>query len=389
MNREFALPRTDGVSHARWPHLRALFPVTERCAYFNVAANAPIPTPVEQAIVGYLRDLADHGSAHYREWFATSKRARERAARLIGARADEIALVRNTSDGIATVAAGLEWRRGDNVVLVHGDFPANVYPWLKLREGGVEVRLVRPDDHRRFRPEQLLAACDERTKVIAVSFVGFASGFRCDLAAIAEMARPRGILLVVDAIQGLGALTLDVERDGIDFLAADGHKWLLTPEGIGIFYVRRDRLDRLRPPIVSWLSVKDPFDTEHYRGEMHDDARRFEFATPNTAGIYALDAALDLLLEATIPAIERRILDLTDRLVDGLRHRRCKVLSPRADRERSGIVSFDKPGVNPRDLESRLMEAGVQVALRGGAVRAAAHFYNDERDVERLLDALP
>lgn len=366
-----------------------MFPVTERYAYFNVAANAPIPVPVERAIAGYHRDLADHGSANYLQWFATARRARERAANLIGAAPTEIALVRNTSDGLSTIANGLEWRRGDNVVLVHGDFPANVYPWLKLREGGVEVRLVRPDDHHRIRPEQLIAACDTRTRVVAVSFVGFASGFRLDLRALAEMTRPRGILLAVDAIQGLGALSLDVARDGIDFLAADGHKWLLTPEGIGIFYVRRDLLERIRPPIVSWLSVKDPFDTEHYRGELHDDARRFEFATPNTAGIYALDAALGLLAEISIDAIERRVIDLTDDLVEGLRRRHCRVHSPRAENEKSGIVSFTKDGVSPRALNERLFAAGVSTALRGGGVRAAAHFYNDRNDVERLLDALP
>jgi cysteine desulfurase / selenocysteine lyase len=363
--------------------------VTEHAAYFNCAANAPLPIPVLRAIDRYTADLANHGSAHYLEWFATARRARERAARLIGATHGEIALVRNTSDGLSIVAQGLEWRRGDSVVVVHGDFPANIYPWLKLREGGVEVRFVRPDERHRIHPEQLLAACDASTKVIAVSFVGFASGFRMDLATLAAMAKPRGILLCVDAIQGLGALSLDVERDGIDFLSADGHKWLLTPEGIGVFYVRRALLERLHPPLVSWLSMKDPFDTEHYRGEFHDDARRFEFATPNTAGIYALDAALELLLDIGIDAIEPRVIGLTNRLVDGLRHRGCRVLSPRGEHERSGIVLFDRGDMDPRQLNARLLAAGVHTALRGGAVRASAHFYNDDSDVERLLDALP
>ncbi len=397
------------VSRARWSSLRTLFPVTDRYAYFNVAANAPLPIPVVRAMARYAEDLADHGSRHYLDWFAVAKRTRSRAAALLNARSDEIALVRNTSDGLSIVAHGLDWKKGDSVVLVNGDFPANIYPWLRLRELGVEVRLVRPDDRHRIHPEQLLAACDGSTRLIAVSFVSFANGFRFDIRTLSQMAKPRGILVCIDAIQGLGALRLDVVADGIDFLAADGHKWLLTPEGIGIFYVKKSLLDRLRPPLVSWLSMKQPFDT-HYRGEMHDDARRFEFATPNTAGVYALDAALELITNvaserpedraregdatastaaSSIREIESRVLHLTDLMVEGLRSRGCRVLSPRGELERSGIVSFEKSGLDSNVLTQKLLDAGIQTAMRAGAVRAAAHFYNDETDVERLLSAIP
>lgn len=371
-----------------WTALRALFPVTQRYAYFNVAANAPLPIPVERALGRYASDLAAHGSRNYLDWFATARRCRARAAQLIGADASEIALVRNTSDGLLTVANGLGLKRGDSIVLVHGDFPANVYPWLKLREAGVEVRLVRTDERHRLQPEHLLAACDSTTRLIAVSFVSFATGFRIDLETISQMARPRGILLCVDAIQGLGALRLDVKRHGIDFLSADGHKWLLTPEGIGVFFVRHELLDRLRPQAVSWLSMKDPFDTARYRGELHDDARRFEFATPNTAGIFALDAALGFILDIGIDSIERRVLDLSDLLCEGLRQRGMKLASPRGDKERSGIVAFEVPGIDGSTVVEQLLASGVQCAVRAGFVRAATHFYNDASDIERLLRGL-
>jgi cysteine desulfurase/selenocysteine lyase len=371
-----------------FPALRALFPVTRTYAYFNVAANAPLATPVVAAMDGYLKDLAAHGSRHYRDWFATAARTRERAARLLGAESAEIALVRNTSDGISIVANGLALREGDSVVAVHGDFPANVHPWLRLREERVEVRLVRPDERGRITPQQLVAACDGSTKLIAVSWVHYLNGFRIDLDLLAELAARRGILLCVDAIQGLGALELDVRRTPIDFLAADGHKSLLGPEGLGIFYVRKDRLDRLRPTVVSWMSMKDPFDAERYRGELKPDATRFEFGSTNTAGIYGLAAALELLLETGVPAIERHVKALANRLDDGLRGTGYRVRSPRAGRERSGIVAFEPRSGSPGAVAARLLEAGVQVTVRGGAVRAAMHLYNDESDVERLLAAL-
>ena len=368
---------------------RALFPVTERYAYFNAAANAPLATPVVEAMTGYADDLARHGSAHYRDWFAAADETRALAAALLGARESEIAFVRNTSEGINIVANGLGLGAGDSVVLVHGDFPANVHPWLRLRDDGVDVRVVRPDDWNRVTPEQLLLACDETTRVVSASFVSFSNGFRLDCHRLAELLHSRDILLFVDAIQGLGCLPLDVSTTPIDFLSADAHKWLLAPEGIGIFFVRANLLDRLRMTYVSWLSMKDPFDNVHYRGDLHDDSRRFEFATPNTCGVYALRAALRIVLGVGVAEIERHVGALTRRLCDGLAARGYRIRSPRSNGEASAIVAFDHHRHDVREIDRALLDADVQVARRAGMIRVAAHVYNDAGDVDRLLDALP
>lgn len=365
------------------------FPVTERYAYFNAAANAPLPRSVAAAIAGYLADLGAHGSLHYRSWFAATARARALAARLFGCGTDEVALLRNTSEGMNVVAHGLPFRSGDSVVIVERDFPANVYPWLRLRERGVDVRRVRPDSWNRATPDAIAAACDATTRLVAVSWVQFSNGYRLDLAALSERLRPRGILLFVDAIQGLGCLEFDVERSGADFASADAHKFLLAPEGIGVFYVRRSVLPRLRPAFVSWLSMKDPFDVERYAGELRDGAQRFEFATPNTAGIFALAAALEILFDAGIARIERHVLALGDQLCEELARRGYSVRSPRANGEASAIVAFERAGRDPGEVQAALERAGVQTAVRAGTVRAALHLYNDAGDVVRLAEALP
>lgn len=369
--------------------VRSLFPVTQRYAYFNAAANAPLCEPVSRAIAGYVDDLSQHGSLHYRGWFQTTSEARALAARLVGADPEEIVLVRNTSEGMNVVANGLGLGPGDSVVVVRGDFPANVRPWLRLRDDGVDVRLVRPDEWNRVTPERLAAACDATTRLVAVSWVSFTNGFRLDVAALAHRLHERGVLLFVDAIQGLGVLPLDVREADIDFLSADGHKWLLTPEGIGVFYIRRSLIERVAVKFVSWLSVKDPFENERYDSPLHDDGRRFEFATPNTMGLYALRAGLEVLLDAGVPNIARHVHELTTALCEGLAARGYRVRSPRGADEWSGIVGFDAGGDDLGPVQHALEAAGVQTARRGDVVRAAVHLYNDASDVERLLAALP
>ncbi|MFG0317705.1 MAG: aminotransferase class V-fold PLP-dependent enzyme [Planctomycetota bacterium JB042] len=369
--------------------VRALFPVTRRYAYFNAAANAPIADPVRDAVAGYFDDLAAHGSLHYRGWFQETRDVRERAARLLGADPEEVALVRNTSEGMNVVANGLGLGAGDSIVVVSGDFPANVLPWRRLEADGVEVRFVEPDAENRVTPERVAAACDASTRIASVSWVSFTNGFRLDVAALATLLHARDVLLFVDAIQGLGVLPLDVRAADLDFVSADGHKWMLTPEGIGVFFVRRSLLERIRPTFVSWLSVTDPFEHARYDSPLHPDARRFEFATPNTAGIFALRAGLDVLLEAGVENVARHVKGLTDALCAGLAARGYRVRSPRGDGEWSGIVGFDAGGDDLGPIHAALEAASVQTARRGDVIRAAVHLYNDAGDVERLLGALP
>jgi selenocysteine lyase/cysteine desulfurase len=369
--------------------LRSLFPVTRSLAYLNHAGVAPISTRVVEALQRYAAEASERGAFEYAAAYdAEVERVRGRAALLLGARADEIAFVKNTTEGLGLVAAGLDWRPGDQVVTCDLEYPSNVYPWWNLRERGVETVLLRgragalPIE----RVEEALRSPDAR--LLALSSVEYGSGGRNDLVALGALCRERGVLFCVDAIQSLGCLPLDVEACGIDFLAADGHKWLLSLEGCGIFFCARRVLERLRPRVVGWRSVAQNRDYDRYHLELQPGAGRFEEGTPNTAGIFGLGAAIDLLLEIGLAAIEKRVLALTDRLVAGLLERGARVLSPREPGRASGIVSFELPREPVERTVARLRRAGVFVVARRGGVRASPHCYNDEADLERLLAAL-
>jgi selenocysteine lyase/cysteine desulfurase len=267
------------------------------------------------------------------------------------------------------------------------EYPSNVYPWQALRERGVETVLL-PGREGRLPLETVEAALgDPRARLLALSSVEFGSGARNDLAALGALCRERGVLFCVDAIQSLGVQPLDVAGLGIDFLAADGHKWLCSVEGCGIFYCAEQLQDRLAPRVIGWRNVPDNRDFDTYQTGLQPSAIRYEEGTPNTAGIFALGAAIDLVLELGVEAIWGRVRELTDRLVEGLRARGATVLSPRGA-EASGIVSFRLGDEPPRRTAGRLGAAGVFVVARRGGVRASPHFYNDESELEALLAAL-
>jgi selenocysteine lyase/cysteine desulfurase len=263
-----------------------------------------------------------------------------------------------------------------------------VYPWWSLSEQGVATRMLRGRAGRLPLEDVEEALRGSRVRLLALSSVEFGSGARNDLEALGRLCQERGVLFCVDAIQSLGYLPLDPGAWGIDFLAADGHKWLLSVEGCGLFYCARRMLDRLRPRIVGWRSVKDNRDFDRYQTELQPGAGRFEEGTPNTPGIFALGAAIDLLLELGIEAVGARVLALTDRLVEGLRARGARVLSPRGPGEASGIVSFTLGDEPPARTAARLRERRVFTIVRRGGVRASPHFYNDQGEIDALLEAL-
>jgi selenocysteine lyase/cysteine desulfurase len=372
-----------------WERTRSFFPVTQTLAYLNHAGVAPISTRVAEALERYAAEATRRGAFDYQRCYdAEVERVRGRAATLIGADADEIAFVKNTSEGLGLVAAGLDWRRGDRVVVCDLEYPSNVYPWWSLRPRGVETVMLRSRDG--FLPIESVedALRHPRTRLLSLSSVEFGSGARNDLAALGRLCRERGVLFCVDAIQSVGCLPLDVADGLVDFLAADGHKWMLSVEGCGIFYCRRALLERLTPRIVGWRSVKDNLDFDSYHFELQPSAGRFEEGTPNTPGIFALGAAIDLLLELDVAAIGRRVLELTDTLCAELAAHGAEVASPRAPGRASGIVAFRLPDEAPGRTAARLREAGVFVVERRGCVRASPHFYNVPEDLERLLRSL-
>ncbi len=369
--------------------VRAGFPIKERRAYLNNASIGALSNTVVAAVDEFLADVRDNGRRHYPDWCAyADTEVKGRVASLIGAGADEIAFVKNTTEGLVTVANGLDWRTGDNVLVPDIEYPSNVYCWMRLEKRGVELRWV-PSRDGRVRVDDIAERMDGRTRLVSVSAVQFSNGFRHDLQATAELCRARGVLFNVDAIQWLGALPLDLDECPIDFLSAGGHKWLLAPIGTGIFYCRRDAMNQLDPPSVGYHSVDKSEAHMDYDLTFRDDAGRFEEALVNFPGIWGLDASLKTFLGLGMETVAAEIARLVAIARDGLRQRDYDIVSPDGVGEISGILAFRHPKMAPPETALRLDAAGVDVAERGGALRISPSYYNDDADIERFLNALP
>lgn len=369
------------------PIRKAEFPVTEKFLYLNHAGVSPIPSRSAEAGMRLLHQFRDEGAFRLRQWQEIAQEARGRFARMISASPEEIAFIKNTSEGLSFIAAGFPWKEGDNMVTANVEFPANVYPWMRLRSRNVEVRLVAAREGR-VRKDDLFAACDGKTRLIALSSVEFANGYRNDLPAIGEFCQKKGIFFCVDAIQSLGVLPVDVQSYGIDSLSADGHKWLLSPEGIGGFYINRDVMEMVEPVILGWHSVQNRFDFENYDFRLSPDARRFEPGSFNTVGLAAFNASLDLLLSIGMDRIWERVRRLTEGAIDAALRRGYEILSPRHPEERSGIVTFRVPGADPHALWKSLLARNVVCSPRAGGIRVSPHFYNTPEEIARFFEIL-
>ena len=371
-----------------WDALRDEFPITRNYNFQNHAAVAPVCRRAADAAREYFTHAEQYGYLNG-GFYKRADRVRARLAELMGGNPDEVTFIKNTSEGLSLVANGLTWSTGDNVVISNAEFPANVYPWQALRSRGVQVRMVLEEDGR-IPIEQVIEMIDSRTRVVAISSVQFASGFRTDLATLGQYCQSKGVLLCVDAIQSLGVLPIDVEAMGIDFLAADGHKWLCAPEGAGIFYVRKQLQGHLKPTSVGWMSVKEPWNFSKYNFEFADSAKRYDSGSYNLPGIFALGAAGDLVFEIGIEKIANRILTLTDRLVAGLKDKGYRIVSSRAPTEASGIVAFTSDIHDHETIQRHLQtEHRIVIAVRSGRLRASPHMYNTEREIDQLVETLP
>lgn len=371
-----------------WNALRDEFPVTEKYVYFDHAAVSPLSRRVSLAIHDLIADAMSNGAVNYPKWSANVEECRELGARLINADAAEIAFMKNTSQGLLVAANGLDWRSGDSVIIAESEFPANVYPWLNLARLGVETRMVK-EQNGRIPLESIEDVIDANTKAVAISFVEFASGFRNDLMAIGEICRDKNLWFIVDAIQGLGALELDVKACNIDILAADGHKWMMGPEGAALFYCRKEKIEQLTNTNVGWQSVVNSSDYLNYDLTLKPSARRFEEGSHNMIGLHGLKAALEFLLELGISRIEERILKITDRLSNKLQSKGYRVISSLVPEERSGIVSFVSDKHSSADLHRLLAKKSVIVSDRNNAVRVSPHFYNSDEEIDTLIELLP
>jgi cysteine desulfurase/selenocysteine lyase len=369
---------------ALWERYRQEFPVTERLIYLNHAAVSPLPRRVADAMKQMADDACQFGSIHYETWMATYEGIRVATARLIGASRDEIAIVKNTSEGICTVAAGLDWKPGDRVVAFREEFPANYYPWKRLEAKRVQVEWLSITDPL----DQVEKAC-RGAKLLAVSFVQYLSGLRADLKAMGQICHHHGCFFFVDAIQGLGAFPLDVEECHIDALAADGHKWLLGPEGCGVLYVRRQWLDRIEPIEFGWTNTAQYADYSSRDMTLRADAGRFECGTLNTIGCFGLKAALDLILEVDPACIGPLVTARANEIAAGALAKGYEILGDRRPETSSGIVSIRHPSLDARMVVRELKDKGISAAPRQGWVRCSPHFYLTPEDIAKVVEALP
>jgi len=370
--------------------IRSLFPITERYVYLNHAAVSPPPTVTIQAIASQLKDVSGNGSLNFRRWLATKESARRLLAAMLHARPEQVAFMRNTSDGLSTIANGLKWRPGDNLVTFAREFPSNVYPWLRVRQAyGVEVRMC-PENEGRFDLEAMLKLIDDRTRIVAVSQIQYASGFRADLRRLGEAARAHDALLVVDVIQGLGVMPLNVEDDLIDAAAGACHKWLLTPEGVGILFLSDRARERIEPTLVGWISVPDPDTHDDFDQPWREGALAWETGTAPAALFYGLEASLRFLSDIGVERVRSYLEDLTDYLCERLDTSRYDLISSRKNDEKSQIVSIrHRQGLAPLELYAHLKQRDIVTAPRGRGLRIAPHVYNTRDDIDRLLAALP
>ena len=372
------------------PELRALFPVTERYIYFNHAAISPLPIPTIRAIEAQLKDVHENGSTNFRSWLATKEKARELLANLLGARPEQVAFMRNTSDALSTVANGLKWRAGDNIVTFSREFPSNIYPWLRIRDTcGVEVRMCDERDGR-IDLAELESLIDQNTRLVAISHVQYASGFRVDLERLGKLVRQRDALFVVDTIQALGVVPTDVEAQYIDVAAGGGHKWLLTPEGVAYLYLSDRARERIQPTLVGWISVSDPEDYFNFEQGWNRGTLAWETGTGPAALLHGFRASLDLLSGFGAQNIANHLEELTDYLCERLRPKNYDVVSSRASGEKSHIVCISHRGqLSAMALYGRLTERKIVTAPRSDRLRIAPHIYNTTTEVDEFIKALP
>ena len=367
-------------------NFREEFPIINNFIYLDHAGISPISLSVKKGITNFLSGASGETGFDYSSWGKGIEEIRASCAELIGADADEIAFVKNTSHGISIVASGLDWKQGDNVIVFEKEFSSNIYPWLNLKDRGVEVRFI-PLKNERILFEDIESLIDSRTRLITMSSVQSINGFMIDINRLGKLCQNNGILFFVDAIQSLGAVSIDVKECGADFLSADGHKWLLAPEGIGIFYCRKELASKIRPNLIGWKSVKNDHNFESFDFELKDNALRFEEGSFNTIGIYGLGAAVDLLLEVGVDRIETRVHELGDLIISETERRRLTLKTPKSPGERGGIISFAGK-FDPKEIAEKLFEKNIVVNYRGGGLRVAPHFYNTEDEILKFFEAL-
>jgi cysteine desulfurase / selenocysteine lyase len=384
-------------SPAHLDSLRGQMPVSQRFAYFDHAAVGPLPAAAASAIQRYAHEACHLGDANWMSWFQMVNQVRQLGAQLLHAKLDEVALVSNTTYGINLVAEGFPWNSGDNVLVPDNEFPSNVLAWRNLARRGVEFRSVPVPPDGTVDCDLLRPYIDSRTRIIALSWVGFVSGYRLDVGKIAELAHAHQCYLALDAIQGLGAFPLDVHQCGVDFLSADGHKWQLGPEGAGLFFIRQEHLDWMQPLGLGWNSLAaGSFDPSSQ--EIKRTAARYEGGAINMPGMLGYRGSLQTLCDvgadrADSP-VSHAILNNVAHLSELLAQAGFTPHHPQRAAHRSGILGISWPAADaagePAYLAARkhCLAQDIVLSVRGGRLRASPHAYNSVEDLQRLVDAL-
>ncbi len=369
--------------------IRRLFPAAEKYVYLNSAAVAPPPTVAVEAVNRQLRDVSENGSANFMDWMATKNRAREIIAAMLKVKPEQIAFMRNTSDGFSTVAGGLQWNAGDNIVSFEREFPANFYAWRRIRDAHqVELRLC-PEIEGRIDIDEFISLIDANTRLVTISAVQFASGFRADLERIGRAARQHDALFAVDIIQALGNTPFDLDAQFVDIAAGASHKWLCAPEGCGILYLSERARARVEPTSVGWISVADGWNFSDTEQEFRPNALAWESGTGAASLFYGLEQSAKLLFETGAERIENYLADLTDYLCELIAGKDYDIVSSRARGEKSQIVCLKpKNGATSSEIAERLSQQNIIVSPRGERLRIAPHFFNNQADIECLAENL-
>ena len=365
------------------------FPVNHKMAYLNHAGVGPWPARTAEAVCRFAEENINQGAIGYEAWVRIEQELKHKFCQILNCPSiDDIALVKNTSEGLSLIAYGLSWEPGDNIVITDQEFPSNRIVWESLSRFGVETRPARlqgPD----LATDSILQLIDERTRLVSISSVQYASGLVMDLQRIGQFCRQHAILFCVDAIQSLGALPLDVQQINADFIVADGHKWMLGPEGIGVFYSNTEARNRLNLTQYGWHMTEQPGNFDLLQWQEARSARRFECGSPNMLGIHALNASLSLLLEAGIDSISREIIRKSGNIIDYIKNNKIiRLLSPEAKGHYAGIVTFVHNNLPAQEILTRLAEHQIVAAVRGGGIRLSPHFYTSDERIEHTLQVI-
>lgn len=370
-------------------HWQNEFPQVKGLCYLNHAAVAPWPQRTHDAVITFAKENLQEGASHYGRWLHKEKLLREQLQQLINAPdANDIALVKNTSEGLSMIAYGLDWQAGDNVVITNQEFPSNRIVWESLQDLGVEVRYA---DISTENPEQsILQLTNKNTRLVSISSVQYGTGLKLKLETIGKHCRQNNILFCVDAIQSIGAVRFDTQAYFADFVVADGHKWMLGPEGLGLFYSRKEVRNQLKIFEYGWHMVEDAGNFDREDWTIAESAQRFECGSPNLMAVHALSASLSLLLEVGMETVEKNLQQKVDRLLKELNQNpEITILSAQEPERRAGIVTFTHANMDSASLYSLLRSNQVICAHRGGGIRFSPHFYTFEENLEKALSLIP